>query len=67
MARQILGRQVRAMLFGEGSNFLRQLAAVKGFAVGAGDQLQRVRLRRVTEDFTRGARPSGAKQALKPG
>jgi hypothetical protein len=57
---QILGRQVRAMFFGEGGNFLRQLAAVKGFAVGAGNQLQRVRLRRVTEDFpTRGARPSG--------
>ncbi len=48
---QILGRQVRAMLFGERGNFLRQLAAVKGVAVGFSNQLQRVRLRRVTEDL----------------
>ena len=39
------------MLSGEGGNFLRQLTAVKGFAVGAGNQLKRVRLRRVTEDL----------------
>lgn len=65
---QILCRQMRTVFFGKGGNFLRQLAAVKRVTVGFGNQLQRVRLRRVTEDFpTRGARPSGAKQALKPG
>ena len=51
MVGQVLSRQVRAMFFGEGGNFLRQLAAVKGVAVGAGNQLKRVRLRRVTEDL----------------
>lgn len=68
MIGQILCRQVRAMLFRESGNFLRQLAAVKRFTVGSGNQLQRMSLRRVTEDPpTRGARPSGAKQALKHG
>lgn len=68
MVCQIFSRQVRAVFFGESGNFLRQLAAVKGFTVGAGNQLQEFAcagLRKISP--TRGARPSGAKQALKPG
>ncbi|MNL27172.1 hypothetical protein D3C87_1487450 [compost metagenome] len=51
MVRQILCRQMRAVLFGKGGNFLRKFTAIEGFAVGFGDQLQRISLRRVTEDF----------------
>ena len=66
---QILCRQMRTVFFGKGGNFLRQLAAVKRVTVGFRNQLQRVRLRRVTEDFphARGAafrREAGAEARL---
>ncbi len=49
---QIGFAQMRAVLFGEGGNFLRQLAAIERFPFGLGDKLQRACLRRITEDFT---------------
>ena len=57
------------MLLGEGGDFLRQLTTVKGFTVGFGNQLQRMCLRRVTEDLphARGSafrREAGAKARL---
>lgn len=68
MIRQIRFAQVRAVLLCKGGDLLRQLAAIEGFTISLGNQLQRARLRRVTEDLADfRARPSGAKHSLKPG
>ncbi len=64
MIRQILSRQMGAVRFGEGGNFLRQLAPVKRLAVGFCNQLQRVRLRRVTEDLPHARRTAFRREAV---
>src|SRR5690606_36688975 len=51
MVCQILSRQMRAVRFGKGRNFLRQLATVKRFTAGFDNQLQRDRRRRITVDI----------------
>jgi hypothetical protein len=63
MVCQILSREVCAVRFGKSGDFLRQFTAIKRFAVGFRNQLQRVDLRRVAEDLPHARRAAFRRKA----